>query len=127
MLLGYMKTLTLAPCKKTTHNELRNLFIKTHLISIKVTASLQYHGFWWKIRLELSTNNTTVTMRPNHLPPNAAIVGTILLHLGLVDISHALASIPRNLLLCVHSLNLDQRGVWVLVRLGPEPSSPSNI
>jgi len=47
-------------------------------------------------------------MRPGDLAPDAAIVGSILLHLGLVDVCHPLPSIPCNLFLGVDSLNLDQ-------------------
>ena len=123
-----MKTLTLAPCKITKrNNNLETSSFRTILsISATITSS-HYHGFWWKIGRELGTNNAAVTVRPSHLTPNAAIVTPILLHFGLVDISHTLASIPPNLLLGVHSLNLDQGCVGVLVWLGPDPSPPSNI
>lgn len=78
-----------------------------------------YHGFGREVGLELGANNTTVTMRPNHLAPNAPIVRPVLLHLSLVDISHALTCVPPHLLFRVHTLDLDQRCVWVLVRLRP--------
>ena len=41
----------------------------------------------------------------------------VLLHLGLVDVHHSLAAIPRHLLFGVHAFDLDQRGVGILVRL----------
>ena len=77
-----------------------------------------YHWFGRKIWFEFGTNNTTVTMRPCNLAPYATVMGSVLLHLGLVDICHFLAGIPSNLFLSVHSFNLDQRCVWVLVYFG---------
>lgn len=58
-------------------------------------------------------------MRPGNLTPNAAIVASILLHLGLVNVCQFLPSIPCNLLLGVYPLDLNKRGVWVLIYLGP--------
>lgn len=75
----------------------------------------KYHGFRRQIGLELSTNDTRVSVRPDNLSPNATIVGAVLLHLSLVDVSQALPSVPPNLLLGVHSLDLKQRRVRVLV------------
>jgi hypothetical protein len=54
-------------------------------------------------------------MRPINLSPNASIVATVLLYLGLVNVRYTLPSIPCNLFLGVYSLNLDKRGVWVLI------------
>jgi hypothetical protein len=68
----------------------------------------KYHGLWRQVGLELSSDNTAVSMRPCDLAPNAAIMGSLLLHLGLVDVCHALTSIPCNFFLGVDSLNLDQ-------------------
>lgn len=79
-----------------------------------------YHWSRRKVWLEFCTNNTTVTVRPCNLAPNAAVMSSILLHLGLVDICHPLASIPRYLFLGVHSLDLDERCVRVLVWFGSE-------
>jgi len=78
-----------------------------------------YHGFGGEVRLELGTDYTAVTMRPADLAPNAAIVRPILLNLSLVNVSQLLPQVPGNLLLGVHPLDLNQRCVWVLVRLGP--------
>ena len=90
------------------------------IYTITLMLPCHYHRLWWKIWLEFCTNNTTVTVRPCNLTPDATVMGSILLHLGLVDICHSLASIPCYLLFGVHSLNLDQRCVWVLVWLGSE-------
>lgn len=66
------------------------------------------HGFRRKIGGELSTNNTSVTMRPANLAPNAAVVGPILLSLSLVNVCNLLPQIPRHFFLCVHSFDLHQ-------------------
>lgn len=84
-----------------------------------------YHRFRRQIGLELSTNNTTVPVRPGNLAPNATVVRSILLHLCLVDVGQALPGVPRHLFLGVHSLNLNQRSVRVLVRLRPSPTQNS--
>jgi len=54
-------------------------------------------------------------MRPRNLPPNAAVMASILLHLSLVNIGHSLAGIPPYFFFGVHSLNLDQGCVGILV------------
>lgn len=87
----------------------------------------QYHGFWGKIGLELSTNNTTVTMWTRDLSPYATVVRVILLNLGLVNVSQAFTKVPRYFLLSVNSLNLYQRCVWVLIRLRPITTITQNI
>lgn len=71
-------------------------------------SSTSYHGLGRQVGLEFSTDNATVTMRSSDLAPNAAVMRPILLHLGLVDVSHAFAAVPCHILLGVHSLNLDQ-------------------
>ena len=78
-----------------------------------------YHGFGGKVGLELGTDYTAVTMGPADLTPNASVVRPILLNLGLVNVSQLLPQVPGNLLLGVHSLDLNQGCVWVLVGLGP--------
>lgn len=45
-------------------------------------------------------------------------MGSILLHFGLVDVCQSLASIPSYLFFGVHTFDLDQRCVWVLVWFG---------
>ena len=71
-------------------------------------STTSYHGFGRQVGLEFSTNNATVTMRSSDLSPNASVVRTVLLHLGLVNVSQAFAAVPCHLLLGVHSLDLDQ-------------------
>ena len=88
------------------------------LISI-YTKRIKYHGFRGQVRLELSSDNAAVTVRPANLPPNAAVVRSILLNLSLVDISHLFTKVPIHFLLGVHSFDLNQGRVWVLVRLRP--------
>lgn len=63
-------------------------------------------------------------MRPGNLTPNAAIVAAILLHLGLVNVGQFLPSIPCNFFLGVYPLDLNKRGVWVLIYLGPITALP---
>lgn len=104
----------MALIKKLLHIQHTNIFNIT-----------QYHGFGWQIGSELSTNDATVTMRPGNLAPNAAVVAPILLHLGLVDVRQALSSVPCHLLFGVHSIDLNQGGAWVLVRLRPNQNNQS--
>jgi len=59
-------------------------------------------------------------MRPSDFAPNATVVRTVLLCLCLVDVSQTLTLVPIDLLLSVHTFNLDERSVGILVRLGPE-------
>lgn len=120
ILLGYIKTLTLAPCS----NKKKIIINSSSQIGKRNRPNKDeffngYHGFGRKVRLELGANNTTVTMRPNDLSPNAAVMATVLLDLGLVYVSHFLPTVPCYLLLRVHALDLNQRSVWVLVRLRP--------
>ena len=63
-------------------------------------------------------------MRAGDLAPDAAVVGAAALGLGLVDVRHALAGVPRDVLLGVHPLDLHQRRGLVLVRLGPATPPP---
>ena len=129
-----MKTLTLAPYKHKKNDQNQKPISSWNKNIIKNNKTLQsqnknYHGFRRKVRLELSTNDTAVTVRPGDLSPDAPIVGPILLHLGLVDVRQSLPAVPIHLLLGVHSLHLDQRRVWVLVRFRPnhQPKSESKI
>jgi len=126
MLLGYMKTLTRVPCKWNTYlihkkPNTQKLWHTNHNSYLKK----KYHGLWRQVGLELSSDNTAVSMRPCDLAPNAAIMGSLLLHLGLVDVCHALTSIPCNFFLGVDSLNLDQWCVGILV--GLRPNHQNNI
>lgn len=70
-------------------------------------TTAKYHGLGREVGLELSANNATVTMRPNDLSPNATVVRSVLLHLGLVNVRHALPLVPSDLLLRVHSFDLN--------------------
>lgn len=58
-------------------------------------------------------------MRARDLAPDAPDAGAVALGLGLVDVGDPLAAVPRHVLLGAHALDLQQRGVLVLVRLGP--------
>lgn len=90
------------------------------ILMIICSKKRTYHGFRWKVWCELSTDNTSVTMRPSDFAPNATVVWAILLSLCFVDVSHALSLVPVNLLLSVHTFNLDEGSVGILVWLGPE-------
>lgn len=70
--------------------------------------NLRSHGFRWEVGLELSSDNTAVTVWPADLSPNATVVRSILLHLSLVDVCHALPEVPSDLLLSVNTLDLNQ-------------------
>jgi hypothetical protein len=63
-------------------------------------------------------------VRAGDLAPDAAVVRAVALGLGLVDVGHALSGVPRDVLLGVQPLDLNQRRALVLVRLGPA-SRPS--
>ena len=56
-------------------------------------------------------------MRASNFTPDASVVRTLLLNLGLVDVSQTLPAVPGYLFLGVHALDLDQRRVFLLVRL----------
>jgi len=63
-------------------------------------------------------------VRAGDLAPDAPVAGLTALGLGLVDVRHALASVPRDVLLGVHPLDLHERRGLVLVRLGPAQPPP---
>lgn len=76
-------------------------------------------------------------MRAGDLAPNAPELGSILLGLGLVNVSQPLAKVPVHFLRSVHSLDLEEGSAGVLVRLRPlvpengtpdiEPAKNTNI
>lgn len=80
-------------------------------------SNLGSHRFGWQVGPELSPDNATVPMRASNFSPDASVVRTLLLDLGLVDVSQALPAVPSYLFLGVHALDLDQRRVLLLVRL----------
>lgn len=108
MLLGYMNTRTLIPYK-TNKKFQPNCLIEEVIIIIIIIKTLNtnnqntYHGLRRQIGLELSTHNPTVPMGPGQLSQNATVMAAILLHLRLLNVGHALARVPSNLLLGVHS------------------------
>ena len=128
-----MKTLTLFPCtngptQKSNIQSNQNkqeecVYIKrkkkknTTIFIIKGKVNAKYHRLGWQVGLELGSNNATVSVRPSDLAPDAAVMRAVLLDLGLVDVGHPLPAVPLNFLLGVHTLDLDQRCVWVLIRL----------
>ena len=63
-------------------------------------------------------------MRAGDLTPDAPVAGLTALGLGLVDVRHALASVPRDVLLSVDPLDLHERRGLILVRLGPAQPPP---
>jgi hypothetical protein len=82
------------------------------------------HGLRREVGLELGTDDARVSVRTGDLAPDAPVAGLIALGLGLVDVRHALASVPRDILLGVHPLDLHERRGLVLVRLGPAQPPP---
>jgi hypothetical protein len=58
-------------------------------------------------------------VRASHLAPDAPDAGAVALGLGLVYVGDPLAAVPRHILLGADALDLQQRRVLVLVRLGP--------
>ena len=77
------------------------------------------HGLRREVGLELGADDAGVAVRAGDLAPDAPVARLAALGLGLVDVRHALAGVPRDVLLGVHPLDLHQRRVLVLVRLRP--------
>ena len=77
------------------------------------------HGLRREVGLELGADDAGVAVRAGDLAPDAPVARLAALGLGLVDVRHPLAAVPRDVLLGVHPLDLHQRRVLVLVRLGP--------
>ena len=124
MLLGYMKTLTLRPCNNvnTTTELAQNTKVPSRNPNIGRggrSSSAAHHRLRRQVGLELGADDARVAVRAGDLAPDAAVVGAAALGLGLVDVRHPLAAVPRDVLLGVHPLDLHQRRVLVLVRLGP--------
>ena len=124
MLLGYMKTLTLRPCNNvnTTTELAQNTKVPSRNPNIAWggrSSSVAHHRLRRQVGLELGADDARVAVRAGDLAPDAAVVGAAALGLGLVDVRHPLAAVPRDVLLGVHPLDLHQRRVLVLVRLGP--------
>jgi hypothetical protein len=86
-----------------------------------------HHGFRRQVGLELGADDAGVAVRAADLAPDAAVVRAVALGLGLVDVRHALPRVPSDVFLGVHALDLNQRGVLVLVRLGPASRPSSSI
>jgi len=82
-------------------------------------SDLAPHRLRRQVGLELGADDARVAVRAGDLAPDAAVVGAAALGLGLVDVRHPLAAVPRDVLLGVHPLDLHQRRGLVLVRLGP--------
>ena len=125
MLLGYMNTLTLRPCthqKKKKQHQDRASIGKQHIT--RRTECVTDHGLRREVRLELGADDAGVAVRAGDLTPDAPVAGLTALGLGLVDVRHALASVPRDVLLGVHPLDLHERRGLVLVRLGPAQPPP---
>lgn len=68
---------------------------------------------------ESGADNATATVGAGHLAPNNTELGSILLGLGLVNVSQPLSKVPVNFLRCVHTFDLEERGAGVLVRFRP--------
>lgn len=64
-------------------------------------------------------------MRAGDLAPDAAVAGAAAVGLGLVDVRHPLAAVPRDVLLGAQPLDLHQRCGLILVRLGPVSNTPT--
>lgn len=126
MLLGYMKTLTLHPCTIKPKSQINKTDPQTITPTESPKSQRAYHGLGWKIGGELGANDTSVTMRPRDLSPNATVVAAVLLYLSLVNVSQTLPGVPGHLLLGVDVLDLNQGRVWVLVRLRPA-QNPNSI
>jgi len=67
---------------------------------------------------ELGADDAGVTVRARDLAPDASDGGAVALGLGLVHVGDPLAAVPRHVLLGADALDLQQRRVLVLVRLG---------
>jgi len=60
---------------------------------------------------KLSADHSVSAVRPDHLPPNRAVLSIVLQRLGLVNVGHALAQVKADVLLLVQAFDLDQGGV----------------
>merc|ERR1719487_2048280 len=70
-----------------------------------------------QVLAELRAHHAVVAVRPADLAPDDAELGVVDLTLRLVDVSDALAKVKVGVGALVDVLNLDERGVFVLVDL----------
>jgi len=77
-----------------------------------------HHGAGREVGPELGADDAGVTVRARDLAPDASDGGAVALGLGLVHVGDPLAAVPRHVLLGADALDLQQRRVLVLVRLG---------
>jgi hypothetical protein len=125
MLLGYMNTLTLRPCTRQKKRTASGQSINWEAAHItQRTECVTDHGLRREVRLELGGDNAGVAVRAGDLTPDTPVAGLTALGLGLVDVRYALPSVPRDVLLGVHPLDLHKRRGLVLVRLGPAQPPP---
>ena len=89
-------------------------------VGVQHHSELGTHGSGRKISSELCSYHAVVSMSLSDSAPDDSESAVVACVLCLVDVSQTLTLVPINLLLSVHTFNLDERSVRVLVRLGPE-------
>jgi hypothetical protein len=72
-----------------------------------------------KIFPELGPHNTDTAVGTVSLTPDNAVVATLSLNLGLVDVCKTLSEVELSLCLGLHSVNFNESGVILLVGLTP--------
>jgi hypothetical protein len=75
-------------------------------------------GLGGKVVAELGLDDTVSTMSTGDTAPDNTDLAAVNLTLGTVDVSDALAEVELSISRSLDTLNLDERGVLVLVALG---------
>merc|ERR1711907_683057 len=79
---------------------------------------------WRKVLGELATSNTAGAMRATHTAPHDTETGVILHSLGAVHVHDSLVEVELQVVAILHTLDLDQGSVGLLV--GQSPPVPSH-
>lgn len=75
-------------------------------------------GLWWQVLSEVGSDNTVVTVGSGDLTPDDSDLGTSDLLVASVDVGNLLTQVELGVLWRVHTVDLDQGGVWVDQVLG---------
>lgn len=75
-------------------------------------------GLWRQVLLEVGSDNTVVTVGSGDLTPDDSDLGTSDFLVASVNVGNLLTQVEFGVLRRVHTVDLDQRGVWVDQVLG---------